>query len=316
MSLAESVPSSYQTSALDQAVEKLWHAGRRGRHDLGQPRAEHGLLRAGQRPVRDHGRRLRLERHASTDRRRRRELLVLRRHRRRLRQAGDRRHRAGTSSRTSRRARRSTTRRPTRTTSSRATSWRTARPSPPRRSPAPPRSCCSATRTLTPNQIKWLLAGTGRPVTRQQRAGRSTSPLRSPTTARSRPPTRASWLGRRCHGRRQQHRAELGLEQGRASPSSALHRSTRHPRPGTRPPTRGSTAGDIWSRADAPIAAATAYDRAGGDYARAGASTRPRRHGRPPPAQLDKSLVEWSPVALELSARAWMAPVRTRTARS
>ena len=46
------------TSALDQAVEELWNAGVVDRHHLRQPRPEHGLLRARQRPVRDHRRRL------------------------------------------------------------------------------------------------------------------------------------------------------------------------------------------------------------------------------------------------------------------
>ena len=66
ISLAETVPSSYQTSALDQAVEKLWPAGVVVVTTSGNLGAELGLLRPGQRPVRDHGRRLRLERHAAT----------------------------------------------------------------------------------------------------------------------------------------------------------------------------------------------------------------------------------------------------------
>ena len=145
MSLAESVPSSYQTSALDQAVEKLWNAGVvvvTTSGNLGPnsvyyaPGNDPFVITVGASDSNDtldtaddivagfssYG--------VTADGFVKPEIVATGRH--------------IVSNVPS--ARCSTTRRPTRTTSSPATSWRTARPSPPRRSPAPSRSCCSATR--------------------------------------------------------------------------------------------------------------------------------------------------------------------------
>ena len=184
LSLAESVPSSYQTSALDQAVEAALEAGVVVVTTVRQPRAELELLRPRQRPVRDHGRRVGLERHARRRRRHGRELLVLRR--RPPTASSSRRSSppAATSSRTSRAPRRSTTRRPAANhlepgfIMANGTSF------------AAPQVAGAAALLLQRNppdaEPGQVAPGRhGRPVTGSDAPAVSTSPPRSPTTARS-----------------------------------------------------------------------------------------------------------------------------------
>ena len=120
LSLAETVPSSYMTSALDQAVEKVWQAGIvvvTTSGNLGPdtvyyaPGNDPFVITVGASDSNDtvDGRRLRGQ------------LLVLRRHRRRLPQAGDHGHRPAHRLEHPRRLDCSTTRLRPRTTSSPAT---------------------------------------------------------------------------------------------------------------------------------------------------------------------------------------------------